>query len=340
MSKVKVGIVNVTGYAGMEIARLLCGHPQAEIAYVTGRSAAGQRLGTLLPHLSGLDLTIEEEPDQADVVFLALPHRESAAQAINQLDKNTRVIDISADFRLKDASLYPEWYGFDHPAPELLGEAVYGLPELYRHQITGARLIANPGCYPTAAILALAPAAAAGIIKESIIIDAKSGLSGAGRTLSLKSHFCEANENASAYALEGHRHLPEIEQELKIAGKTGDLRVSFVPHLIPVNRGILASCYAELAEGVSQAEVDELYRDFYAREPFIRITDSPPLLNSVRGSNYCLVFPRIDRRANRLIAISAIDNLVKGAAGQAIQNMNLMFGLEEKTGLDLPALYP
>jgi len=340
LSKIKIGIVNVTGYAGMELARLLYNHPEVEIAYATGRSSAGQQLIKFLPHLPNLDITITEEAGEAEVAFLALPHRESALQAVQLLERGAKVIDISADFRLKDPRLYLEWYGFNHPAPDLLKEAAYGLPELYRSQIKSARLVANPGCYPTAAILALAPALDAGIIDGSIIIDAKSGVSGAGRTLHLKSQFCEANENASAYALEGHRHLPEIDQELKIAGKKQTMRITFVPHLIPVTRGILSSCYAELCKEVSQTQLEQLYKDFYANEPFIRLADTPPHINQVRGSNYCAIYPQIDKRTNRLIVISAIDNLVKGAAGQAIQNMNIMFGLEETTGISIPAIYP
>jgi N-acetyl-gamma-glutamyl-phosphate reductase len=340
LKKIKTGIVNVTGYAGMELARLLGAHPEVEIAYATGRSSAGQKLSKFLPHLSSLDITITEEAGEADVAFLALPHRESAAQAVRLLDRNIKVIDVSADFRLKDASLYPEWYSFDHPAPELLTEAVYGLPELYRSQIRSARLVANPGCYPTSAILALAPALKAGIIKDSIIIDAKSGLSGAGRTLSMKSHFCEANENVSAYALEGHRHFPEIDQELAKAGNSSKLRITFVPHLIPVTRGILSSCYADLSGNISQTEIEKIYSSFYTDEPFVRLTEAPPGISQTRGSNYCMVYPRIDQRTGRLLVISAIDNLIKGAAGQAIQNMNIIFGLEEKTGISMPALYP
>lgn len=340
MEKIKIGIVNVTGYAGMELARLLGTHPGVEITYATSRSSAGHQLSDVFPHLSGLSVSITEKPGEADVAFLALPHRESAALAIQQLEKNIRVIDISADFRLKDSALYPEWYEFSHPAPHLLAKAVYGLPELYRNQIKSASLVANPGCYSTAAILALAPALSAGIINSNIIIDAKSGLSGAGRTLSLKSHFCEANETASAYALDGHRHLPEIAQELNIAGKTKTLQITFVPHLIPVNRGILSSCYAELAGSISQSELELLYKDFYEDEPFVRIVNEPPHINQVKGSNYCMICPKIDRRTNRLVIISTIDNLIKGAAGQAIQNMNIMFGLEEDCGISMPALYP
>jgi len=340
MGKIRTGIVNVTGYAGMELARLLSIHPGVEITSVTGRSAAGQQLGSFLPHLAGLNLEISAELDQVELAFLALPHRESAAEAERLLDRGTRVIDISADFRLKQAELYPKWYDFEHPCPERLAEAVYGLPELYREQIKPARLVANPGCYPTAAILALAPALEAGIVSGPVIIDAKSGISGAGRSPSLKNHYCEASDNVTAYALDGHRHLPEITQELDLLSSREKVSVTFVPHLVPASRGILATCYARLKQEPDLREIQQLYSDFYREEPFIRITASPPHTKHTTGANYCLIHPVVDSRTNQLVVISVIDNLVKGAAGQAVQNMNLMLGFEETTGLDMPALYP
>ena len=248
MSKTKIGIINVTGYAGVELARLLYRHPGVELASVTGRSAAGQKLGTFFPHLSRIDLTIEPELGEVDFAFSALPQRDSAAEVIPLAKKGIRVVDISADFRLKDAGLYPTWYGFTHPAPEMLKEAVFGLPEIYGSQIAKARIIANPGCYPTSAILALAPAIKAGIIEKSVIVDSKSGVSGAGRTLTLGTHFSEVDEDVSAYGLDGHRHLPEIAQELTfLAG--GKVTVTFIPHLIPMTRGILTTAYANLVPG-------------------------------------------------------------------------------------------
>jgi len=340
MEKIRIGIVNVTGYAGMELARLLSIHPGVEIASVTGRSAAGQHLGSFLPHLAGLDLEISAELGRVDVAFLALPHRESAVEAETLLNRGIRVIDISADFRLKQSSLYPVWYDFEHPCPERLGEAVYGLPELYREQIKTARLIANPGCYPTAAILALAPALKAGIVNGPFIIDAKSGISGAGRSPGLKNHFCEAGDNVTAYALGGHRHLPEITQELELLSPGEKISVAFVPHLVPASRGILATCYAQLKQEPDLLEIKQVYEDFYRGEPFIRITGSPPHTKYTAGANFCLVHPVVDKNTGHLVVISAIDNLVKGAAGQAIQNMNLMLGFEERAGLDMPALYP
>jgi N-acetyl-gamma-glutamyl-phosphate reductase len=340
MNKTKVGIINVTGYTGVELARLLFQHPQVKLTSVTGRSAAGQKLGTVFPHLAGLDLTIEAEVGKVELVFSAMPHKESAQEIIPLLKQGIKVVDISADFRLKDASEYKQWYGFTHPTPKLLTKAVYGLPELYRSQIASAPLVANPGCYPTGAILALAPAVKAKIIEPDIIIDSKSGVSGAGRSLNLPTHFAEANEDVSAYALEGHRHLPEITQELKELSGERSLAVSFVPHLVPMTRGILTTCYAPLASGKSEKKLKELYRDFYKDEPFVRVVDSPPHTKHTLGNNMCLVYPTIDQRAGKLIVISCLDNLVKGGSGQAIQNMNLMLGLPEKTGLDVLAIYP
>lgn len=340
MSKIKAGIINVTGYAGVELARLLYRHPEVEIAAVTGRSAAGQKLGTVFPHLASLGLTITAEMGDVDIAFSALPQKESVNEVIPLLKRGIKVVDISADFRLKDPADYPKWYGFTHPAPELLQQAVFGLPEIHRSQLAAARLVANPGCYPTGAILALAPALKAGIIEPDIIIDSKSGVSGAGRTLSLGTHFSEVNEDVSAYSLEGHRHLPEISQELTLLSPRHPARVTFVPHLIPMTRGILTTAYAKLTGSHTQAEVTSLYRDFYKGEPFVKVTEASPHTKHTWGNNFCLVYPVIDVRQDRLMAISAIDNLVKGAAGQAIQNMNLMFGFPETTGLEALAMYP
>ena len=346
MSKTKVGIINVTGYAGVELARLLSQHPGIELISVTGRSAAGQRLGDVFPHLASLDLTIEAELGKVDFAFSAMPHKESAEAIIPLLNRGIKVVDISADFRLTDAAEYPRWYSFTHPAPQLLEQAVYGLPELHRSQAASAQLVANPGCYPTGAILALAPVVKEGLIEPDIIIDSKSGVSGAGRTLSLKTHYSEANEDVTAYALDGHRHLPEIVQELKLLRPEPSLSATFVPHLIPMTRGILTTGYARLVSGKVSAgekgnkEIRQLYLDFYRDEPFIRIVESSPHTKHTWGSNLCLIHPTIDHRAGKLIVISCIDNLVKGAAGQAIQNMNLMLGLPETTGLEALAVYP
>jgi len=346
MSKTKVGIINVTGYTGVELARLLYQHPQVELASVTGRSAVGQKLGEVFPHLADIDLTIEARLGDVELVFSAMPHKESAQEVINLLERGIKVVDISADFRLKEAKEYERWYSFSHPAPQLLAQAVYGLTELYRSQIASAKLVANPGCYPTGAILALAPAVKAKLLQPDIVIDSKSGISGAGRTLTLPTHFSEANEDTTAYALEGHRHLPEITQELEQLYPEQPLSVTFVPHLVPMTRGILTTAYAPIASGKiatgkkGAEELRKLYLDFYKDEPFVRVVNSPPHTKHTSGTNLCLVYPTTDQRTGRLIVISCIDNLVKGASGQAIQNMNLMLGLPETTGLQALSIYP
>jgi N-acetyl-gamma-glutamyl-phosphate reductase len=338
MNKTRVGIINVTGYVGIELARYLQQHPQVELVSVTGRSAAGKRLAKVFPHLTGLDLTIQAELGDVELAFSAMPHKESASVVAPLLERGLKVVDLSADFRLHDAGQYPAWYGFEHPQPGLLTGAVFGLPELHRNQIAATQLAANPGCFPTAAIMALAPLVKAGLISDEIIIDAKTGISGAGRGLKLAGHFAEANEDTAAYALEGHRHLPEIIQELTALG--GEPRVTFVPHLVPMTRGMLTTCYATPKETTGQEELRRLYRDFYKDEPFVYVAEAPPHTKQTWGSNLCLVYPTVDARTGRLVIISCLDNLGKGAAGQAVQNMNLMLGLPETTGLDMPAVYP
>jgi len=343
----KVGIINVTGYSGMELARLLHRHPVAQLVSVTGRSAAGQRISEVFPHLAELDLTIEAElGNSLDLVFSALPQVSSADACVPLARAGVRVVDISPDFRLKSAAEYRAWYGAEHPAPDLQESAVYGLAELDRDGVRGASLVANPGCYAEAAILALAPVVKEGLIGPDIVIDAKSGVSGAGRGLSLGTHFSEVNENLFPYQVEGHRHLPEITQELARLRPGYEPRVVFMPHLVPMTRGILNTCYADLVEGAfgSPAQagqaVAQLYRAFYQGEPFVKVTDEPPQTKQTWGSNNCLIHPTVDVRTGKLVVFSALDNLVKGAAGQAVQNMNLMFGLPETAGLELVAVYP
>ncbi len=346
MAEVKVGIINITGYIGMEIARLLHPHPRVKLTSIAGRGAIGKQVGEALPHLEDIDLTIKAELDQVDFVFSALPHGESATTVVGMLERGIKVVDVSADFRLKDAAEFQRWYELSHPAPQYLEEAAYGLVELNRGRIASARLVANPGCYPTGAILALAPAVKEGLIEPDIIVDSKSGVSGAGRTLSLTAHYAEANENVSAYALEGHRHLPEIVQELQRLAPGPALSVTFLPHLVPMTRGILTSCYAKLREGRIAAdekggeEIRKLYQDFYRGEAFVKVVAAPPQTKQTWGSNLCLIYPAVDLRTGRLIVISCLDNLVKGGAGQAIQNMNLMLGFPEETGLEGLAVYP
>ncbi len=342
----KVGIVNVTGYAGSELARILYQHPDVEIACVTGRSEAGKQLGDVFPHLASLDLTIEPElTGSLDLVFSALPHKASAEAVIPVLEQGVKVVDISADFRLKQADEYEEWYGVAHPDATYLEDAVYGLTELHRDEVREAQLVANPGCYPTSAILALAPVVQEEFIDNDVIVDSKSGVSGGGRTLNLTNHYSEVNENVFAYGLSGHRHLPEIVQELAPLTRE-TLRVTFLTHLIPMTRGILSSCYAGSREGRLQdgaagvEQLRELYQDYYAGHPFVRITSQPPQTKQTLGNNLCLLYPTLDHRTGRVIVISCLDNLVKGAAGQAVQNMNLMCGFPEGESLDALAVYP
>jgi N-acetyl-gamma-glutamyl-phosphate reductase len=343
MPKIKAGIINVTGYIGAELARLLCQHPQVELVTVTGRSAAGQKLGDVFPNFVGTNYIIKAELDsEIDIAFSAMPHKSSVDVVPSLLKQGIRVVDASADFRLKNASEYPKWYGFTHPSPKLLKEAVFGLPELHHEKIASASLVANPGCYSTGALLALAPVVKEGLIYSDIVVDSKSGVSGAGRALNLTTHYSEANEDVCAYSLEGHRHLPEIEQELKALNPSLSPSITFVPHLVPMTRGILSTCYAKLADSrqLSAVSLKRLYQKFYKHAPFVQITTKPPHTKHVWGTNFCLIYPTVDSRTDRLIVISCLDNLVKGGAGQAVQNMNLMFDLPETTGLEALAIYP
>jgi len=345
MARIRAGIINITGYIGGDLARLLYQHPRVELKSVVGRSAAGLKLGDVLPYLSETRLLIKDKLDgDIDVAFSAMPHKSSVDIVPALLKKGIKVVDVSADFRLKDASEYPAWYGFNHPAPELLEEAVYGLPELHRNEIISANLVANPGCYSTSAILALAPAVKEKLVYSDIIIDSKSGVSGAGRSLSLGTHYSEANESTCAYSIGGHRHLPEIKQELEGLNSGLSLAITFVPHIVPMTRGILSSCYARLKkgwlDGSAEEKLQQLYREFYKDAPFVQIVSKPPQTKYAWGSNFCFIYPTVDLRTGRLIVISCLDNLVKGGAGQAVQNMNLMFNLPETTGLKALAIYP
>jgi N-acetyl-gamma-glutamyl-phosphate reductase len=345
MSKPRVGIINVTGYVGIELARLLCRHPGVELVSVTGRSAAGQKLGKIFPNMAGVDLTIEAKLGEVDLAFSAMPHGESAAEVIPLVDQGVKVVDMSGDFRLKHADEWQKWYGHEHPFPKRIGKATYGIPELHRREIMRTQLTANPGCYSTGAILALLPVANADVIEPDIIVDSKSGVSGAGRTLKQTSHFCEVDEDVCAYAVEGHRLMPEIVQEVNLVYNGQMPRITFLPHLVPMNRGILSACYANLkmdkiGSGDPKEFVKKIYRDYYAEEPFVKIVDDPPHTKHVQGSNYCHLYTTVDSRTGKFIAISVIDNLGKGAAGQGIQNMNIMLDLPETMGLDYPGMYP
>lgn len=341
---IRAGIIGATGYVGAELARLLCQHPEVRLTSVASIDELGKPLGEVFPHLRGVELRVEEELGEVDLVFSAMPHGVAAQALLPFIKRGLQVIDVSADFRLHSLDEYQRWYKVQHPAPHLLDEAVYGLPELHRREISSSRLIAVAGCYPTSAILALAPAVRAGLIEPDIIVDSKSGVSGAGRTLGLASHYTEANEGVSAYALEGHRHLPEIVQELSLLHDGPEPRVTFIPHLVPMSRGILSTCYAILRDGSreaqSRAHVRAVYEDFYRTEPFVSVAGSPPQTKHTLGSNACLVYPSVDERTGRLVIVSCLDNLVKGAAGQAIQCMNLMLGFPETAGLEQLAVYP
>ena len=351
---IRAAIINVTGYVGAELARLLAAHPDVELASVTGRSEAGKRLAQVFPHLWSVDQPITEDVEgDVDVVFSALPHAAAAERVARFVDDGVPVVDASADFRLYDPDVYERWYG-EHPHPDLLSRSVYGLPELHRDAIAESRLVGAPGCYPTSAILALAPLAAQGWLEGRSVVDAKSGVSGAGRSLKLSSHFSEVDSSFSAYGLSGHRHQPEMVQELSALQRASAdtengaaVAVSFIPHLVPMTRGILATCYPGLRDGVlpdgAEARTETLraaYQDFYADAPFVHIADSPPSTKQVLGSNACLIYPAVDPDSGDVAVISCIDNLVKGAAGAAVQCFNLMFGLSETAGLSKIGVYP
>jgi N-acetyl-gamma-glutamyl-phosphate reductase len=335
MKKTHVAIVGASGYSGQELIRLLLRHPQVELTCFTSRQYAGKSVADVFPRFRGQIVHEFVEPTvdtiRGDAAFLALPHGVAAEFVPGLLQKGLKVFDLSADFRLKSPALYKEFYQHDHPAPSLLNDAVYGLPELHRNQIRQANLVACPGCYPTSIILAVAPALRSGLIKPAgIVATSLSGISGAGRKVSDEYLFTECNESARAYGIPNHRHLGEIEQELSaLAGNP--VTISFAPHLIPLNRGIVSTVYMELAGDGTDALNN--YRKFYASDAFVRITDTLPDTKHVEMTNFCDISVRVDTRAQKLIAVSAIDNLTKGAAGQAIQCMNLVCGYDETAGL-------
>ncbi len=328
-----VAVFGASGYAGALCARLLYRHPAFELTTVTARSDVGRRVEDLYPH-HRVPLVMEEldldRHGHVDAAVVAYPHG-AAAELVAQLRaRDVKVVDLSADFRLRDAAVYEEWYR-SHPEPGLLGDAVYGLPELYRGQITGASLVANPGCYPTAAILGLAPLARAGAIAD-VIIDAKSGVSGAGRGATDKTHFVSVDENMNAYSVPRHRHTPEIEQELAVLG--AGRPITFTPHLIPLDQGELVSCYVTTANGgLTDTDARSIYLEAYDGEPFVEVVEGPPGVRAVRETNICRISVHRDERTGRVIVFSVIDNLWKGTASQAVQNLNLMFGRPEGEGI-------
>ncbi|MBU1003925.1 MAG: N-acetyl-gamma-glutamyl-phosphate reductase [Proteobacteria bacterium] len=350
MATFKAGLVGVTGYAGMELARLLTGHGQIELVRATSRSDAGKTLCDLYPNLTGTCLAelviTQPDPDDlaqaCDIVFLAVPHGTAMDMAAQLLRRKVRVVDLSADFRLRDPEVYAQWYGLTHREPELIKDAVFGLPELYAERIKDAQLVANPGCYPTSAILGLYPALKADLVDTSgIVIDSKSGASGAGRGANVGSLFCEVSDSFRAYNLGKHRHTPEIEQELSvIAGQ--ELCVSFNTHLLPVNRGILSTTYTCLKKTLQLDDVIGLYSEAYSSAPWVRVLKRGilPETRWVRGTMFCDIGLVVDARTNRLIVVCAIDNLCRGASGQALANANLMLGLDVSTALNLAPLVP
>lgn len=345
---IKAGIIGASGYTGAELARILCNHPEVEISVATSRQYAGRHLSDIFQNLRGKinivceNLAVDEFCQMADIFFTAVPHKTAMDLVPVILAAGKKVIDLSADFRLHDVAVYEQWYQ-PHSSSQLLKEAVYGLPELYRQDIGGCRLVANPGCYPTSIILGLAPLLKAGAIQpQTIIADSKSGTSGAGRTALTGTLFCEVHDGFRPYKVgRTHRHTPEIEQELSnLAGQA--VTITFTPHLLPIARGILSTVYASLTPGFNQKDISELYRRQYAAEPFIRLLEEDvfPATQFVRGSNFCDISFKIDPATQRIIIMSAIDNIVKGASGQAVQNMNIMCGFAETAGLGIVPLFP
>ena len=345
---IKVGIIGATGYAGGELVRILMGHKEAEIVWYGSRSYIDQKYADVYRNMfqivdaKCMDDNIEALADQVDVIFTATPQGFLASVINENILGKTKIVDLSADFRIKDVKVYEKWYGIEHKSPQFIEEAVYGLCEVNRDKVKGARLIANPGCYITCSILTAYPLAKEGIIDmRTLIVDAKSGTSGAGRGAKVPNLFCEVNENMKAYGVASHRHTPEIEEQLGYASGE-NVTISFTPHLVPMNRGILATEYATLKKDVTGEEVKAIYDKYYADEKFVRVLGEGvcPETKWVEGSNYVDIGFKLDPRTNRIVMMGAIDNLVKGAAGQAVQNMNLLFGLPESEGLELVPMFP
>jgi N-acetyl-gamma-glutamyl-phosphate reductase len=343
--EVRVGIIGATGYGGGELVRLLERHPAVRIVGLQARGRDDEPIDISHPHLGRTAHRISEAlPGEVDAVFVALPHGAAAALVPELVDRGAAVVDLGPDFRLRDAAEYPRWYRFDHPRPDLLADAVYGLPELHREALAGlrdrpVRIVASPGCYATASILALAPLARAGLLGD-VVIDAKSGVSGAGREVKAEMQFGEVNESVRAYAVGGHRHAPEIEQELGAAAGAAIAPVDFLPHLVPMTRGILAAGHVRPTRPVTQAELDDLYASAYGGETFVAVSADPPATKHVTGSNHVRVHVHHDPRTGRVLVLSVLDNLVKGAAGQAVQAFNVVFGLPEDSGLEQLPLAP
>jgi N-acetyl-gamma-glutamyl-phosphate reductase len=351
--RLRVGIIGATGYVGAELIRILSRHPNVDIVGLAGRDRQDDAIGGHHAHLASTDLTVGTTLPEVDAAFLALPHGAAADLIPDIVADGTAVIDLGPDFRLRDPDDYPRWYGFEHPRPDLLDVAVYGLPELHRDELIDlaeapVAIVGSPGCYPTATLLALLPLARAGLI-DDLVVDAKSGVSGAGRDPKPEMMFGEVDESVRAYGLGGHRHVAEIEQELAVAAvlegldpgvNPGAVSVDFLPHLIPMTRGILSTCHVRPTRPITQPELDALYANAYRAEPFVRVVTTPPATKHTTGSNHALVHVRLDERTGRIIAIGVEDNLVKGAAGQAVQSFNLVHGLPETAGLEQLPLAP
>lgn len=345
---IKVGIIGATGYAGAELVRLLLGHREAEIVWYGSRSYVDERYAKIYQNMFQLvdakcmEDNMEEMASKVDVIFTATPQGLCASLLNEDILKKVKIVDLSADFRIKDVKVYEKWYGIEHKAPQFIEEAVYGLCEVNREAVKKARIVANPGCYPTCSFLSVYPLVKEGLIEpNTLIIDAKSGTSGAGRGAKVDNLFCEVNENIKAYGVAGHRHTPEIEEQLSLAAKK-EVVINFTPHLVPMQRGILVTAYASLTREVSYEELKAVYDRYYQDEYFVRVLEKDvcPQTRWVEGSNFVDVNFKIDKRTNRMIMMGAMDNLVKGAAGQAVQNMNLMFGCEEAEGLLMAPLFP
>ncbi len=351
--RIRVGIIGATGYVGAELVRLLARHPNVDLVGLVGRGRDHDPIIGIHPHLATTDLTVHAELPPVDAVFMALPHGAAAALVPDLIAKGTTIIDLGPDFRLRDPADYPRWYGFEHPRPDLLDQAVYGLPEFHRDELRAlmdapVAIVGAPGCYPTATLLALAPLARAGLIGD-LVVDAKSGVSGAGREAKVDLMFGEVNESVKAYGIGGHRHVAEIEQELGIIARRegldpganpGIVAIDFLPHLVPMTRGILSAGHVRPTRPVTQAELDDLYAAAYADEPFVTVVATAPATKHVTGSNEVRVHVSLDTRTGRILAIGVEDNLIKGAAGQAIQAFNLVHGLPETAGLEQLPLFP
>ena len=345
---IKAGVIGATGYVGTELIRLLRKHKDVEITHITSRSYEGQKYDDIYENFRDVfqmeccNKELSEIADEVDVLFLALPHGIASKQIDMSILDKTKVIDMGADYRLSDVDVYEEWYNTNHGSTDVLEEAIYGMPEIYREEIKTARIVANPGCYPTSSILSVLPLIKEGLIEvDSLIIDAKSGVTGAGRSINIPTHYTECNESFKAYGIASHRHTPEIEEQL---GKLSNSEVllSFTPHLVPMNRGILTTSYAKLKDKLKYDDIKKAYEKHYGKEYFIRLTKENiyPETKWVKGSNFCDIGIKVDQRTGRVVVIGAIDNMIKGSAGQAIQNMNLMFGIDEKEGLEDVSIFP